>query len=280
MISQTEKGAAFAQAHREAGIVVLPNAWDAGSAIMMVAAGFPFIATTSAGVAFTMGLADGERVERAQMLEHVARIVAAVDLPVSADLEGGYGRTRDDVAATVKGALAIGAVGCNIEDGTGESELLDVDLACDRIRAGAEAARGSGIPFTLNARTDPFLTRSGDPRNFAEAVERANRYRAVGADCVFVPGVKDRDTVRALVAEIDAPLNILAASGGSASPLSVRELAALGVKRVSIGSSLSLAALSVVQRALEELREAGTFSYTQSAMSHAAANRLMAEFHA
>lgn len=283
MRSQSQKAVEFSERHTGPGILVLPNAWDAGSAILMVQAGFSAIATTSAGIAFAAGLPDGQRITRDRMLRAVAEIVAAVDVPVTADLEGGYGRTPEDVARTVTNAIEAGAVGCNIEDGsdTAGQPLLDLELACDRIRAGAEAASGSVLPFTLNARTDPFLARDPtDPTNFSEAVRRANAYRAAGANCLFVPGVKDRAIIAELVREIDGPLNILAASGGSPSPLSVADLVTLRVKRISIGSSLSLAALAVVQRAARELKEHGTFTYTATALSHSEANRLMQEGHA
>lgn len=281
MISQTQKGEKFAASHVEPGIVILPNAWDAGSAIMMAEAGFPAIATTSAGVAFAMGLPDGQRVSRDRMLECVAQIVAAVPVPVTADLEAGYGSSPEDVAATVRGALAAGAVGCNIEDATGRADqpLFDLELACDRIRAAVEAARGAGLPFVLNARADPYLVRHGsDAANFAQAVRRANAYREAGADCLFVPGPMDADTIANLVREIKGPLNVLGARGGSASALSVADLARLGVKRVSIGGSLAVAALAFVQGAMLELRERGTFSYTSSALSNASTNAIMARY--
>ncbi|MBC8007399.1 MAG: isocitrate lyase/phosphoenolpyruvate mutase family protein [Prolixibacteraceae bacterium] len=279
MISQTQKGEKFAGSHVDPGIVILPNAWDAGSAIMMAEAGFPAIATTSAGVAFALGLPDGQRVSRDRMLECVAQIVAAVPVPVTADLEAGYGFRPEDVAATVRGALETGAVGCNIEDATGRADqpLFDLELACDRIRAAAEAARGADSPFVLNARTDPYLVRHGsDSANFAEAVKRANAYREAGADCLFVPGPMDADTIARLVREINGPLNVLGARGGSASTLSVAELGRLGVKRVSIGGSMAVAALAFVQRALFELRERGTFSYAPPALSNATTNAIMA----
>jgi 2-methylisocitrate lyase-like PEP mutase family enzyme len=279
MTSQTEKGEKFARSHVEPGIVVLPNAWDAGSAIMMVEVGFPAIATTSAGVAFAMGLPDGQRVSRDRMLERVAQIVAAVSVPVTADLEAGYGPSPEDVAATVRGALEAGAVGCNIEDSTGRADqpLFDLDLACDRIRAGATAARGAGSPFVLNARADPYLVRHGsDVDNFAEAVRRANAYREAGANCLFVPGPMDAGTIGRLVREIDGPLNVLGARAGSASALSVPDLERLGVKRVSIGGSLSVATLAFVQQAMRELREHGTFGYAPAALSNASTNTIMA----
>jgi 2-methylisocitrate lyase-like PEP mutase family enzyme len=281
MTSQTQKGEQFAGSHVEPGIVVLPNAWDAGSAVMMVEAGFPAIATTSAGIAFAMGLPDGQCVSRDRMLERVAQIVAAVQVPVTADLEAGYGPDPADVAETVRGAIAAGAVGCNIEDATGRSDqpLFDFELACDRIRAGAQAARGAGFPFVLNARTDPFLVRRGaDADNLADAVKRANAYREAGANCLFVPGPMDADTIGKLVRGIDGPLNVLGARGGSTSALSIADLERLGVKRVSIGGSLSVAALAFVQRAMRELREHGTFGYAPAALSNASINATMARY--
>jgi 2-methylisocitrate lyase-like PEP mutase family enzyme len=277
--SQMEKGGQFARSHVESGIVVLPNAWDAGSAVMMVEAGFPAIATTSAGIAFAMGVPDGQRVSRDRMLECVAQIVAAVQVPVTADLEAGYGPSPEDVAATVRGAIEAGAIGCNIEDATGRGDqpLFDFELARDRIRAGAEAARGAGVPFVLNARADPYLVRFGsDAANFAEAVRRVNAYREAGADCLFVPGPMDADTIGRLAREIHGPLNVLGARGGSASALSIPDLERLGVKRVSIGGSLSVAALAFVQRAMRELREHGTFGYAPAALSNAGINAIMA----
>lgn len=280
MPSLHEKASAFAELHRGPGIIVLPNAWDPGSAIVLAEAGFPCIATTSSGMAFAQGLPDGERMSRERMLELVGAIAAAVDVPVSADLEAGYGPRPEDVAVTVAGAVAAGVVGCNIEDSAGEEDgaLFELELAVERIRAGAEAARAVGLSFVLNARADPFLVRMGTPEeNLAESIRRANAYREAGADCLFVPGVTDPDTVRRLVREIDGPLNILGARSGSAGrPPSTAELEALGVRRVSIGGSLALATLTLVRQAAAELLERGTVSYTAEAMSNADANALMA----
>ena len=273
-----EKASAFAERHRGPGIVVLPNAWDPGTAIVMADAGFPFVATTSAGIAFAQGLPDGQRLSRSRMLELVAQIVAAVAVPVSADLEAGYGPRPEDVAATVTGAVAAGAVGCNIEDSTGDRErpLFELELAVERIRAGAEAARASGVPFVLNARVDPYLVGLGTPQeNLAESIRRANAYREAGAGCLYVPGVTDPDAIRELVREIDGPLNVLGARGGAASALRVSELEALGVRRVSIGGSLMVATLALVRRAAAELRDRGTYGYAPEAMRNAEANDLM-----
>lgn len=281
MTSQAEKGARFKRSHIEPGIVVLPNAWDAASAILMAEVGFPAIATTSAGIAFAMGLQDGQRMTRDRMLKTVAQIVAAVPVPVTADLEGGYGRRPEDVAITVRGALKVGAVGCNIEDSSGDanSPLLDLQFACDRIQAGAEAARNASVPFVLNARVDPYLARPGaGAANFTEAVERANAYRSAGADCLFVIGPMDADTIVRLAREIDGPLNVLGARGGASRCLSVVELERLGIKRVSIGGSLATAALGFVQRALQELYENGTCSYAQTGLSHSEVDRIIAKY--
>jgi 2-methylisocitrate lyase-like PEP mutase family enzyme len=274
-----EKATAFSDAHRGPAIVVLPNAWDPGTAILMAAAGFPFIATTSAGMAFAQGVPDGQRLERSRMLELVGRIAAAVDVPVSADLEAGYGPRPEDVATTVDGAIAAGVVGCNIEDSTGDPgrPLLELELAAERIRAGAEAVRSSDLPFVLNARIDPYLVRLGTPEeNFTESVRRAHAYREAGAGCLYVPGVTDAGAIGRLAREIDGPLNVLGAFGGASSPLTVSELEALGVRRVSIGGSLAVAALALVRRAAAELRERGTFSYTREAMTNREVNALMA----
>lgn len=278
--SQREKGERFARRHVEPGILVLPNPWDAGSAIMMVEAGFEALATTSAGIAFAMGLPDGERVSAERMLDAVAAIAAAVPVPVSADLEAGYGPRPEDVARTVRAAIDRGLVGCNIEDGTGDrgAPLIDFALACDRVRAGAEAARASGLPFVLNARTDPFLARPGHPDNLAEAVKRANAYRAAGADCLYVPGSLEGATIAQLVREIGGPLNVLGARGGAASALDVRALERLGVKRVTIGGSLSLAALGFVREAMQRLHEHGTFDYAAGAPNHVQMNGMMDKY--
>ncbi len=285
MIDRTELIAQFARRHREPGIVVLPNAWDVASAIMMAEAGFPAIATTSAGIAFALGYPDGQRISRERMLDHVASIAEAVPVPVSADLEAGYGPHPEDVATTVRQALAVGLAGCNIEDSgigdDGRSSLFDIGLACERIRAGAETIRNAGRPFVLNARVDPYLVGFGsESANFDEAVKRANAYLAAGADCVFVPGPMDAATIGRLVQDIRGPLNVLGARAGVPSTLTVADLERLGVKRVSIGGSLSLAVLGFVQQSLRELAQSGTFAYSQSALRHPAVDALMADYRA
>ena len=241
---------------------VLPNAWDGGSARILAQAGFPAVATTSAGIAWSCGLPDGETLDLYRMLEHVGRSVAAVGVPVTADLEAGYADTADGVAASVGRALEVGVVGANLEDAR-HGALLPLEESVERVRAARSAApRGT---FVLNARTDTYFAgTSGDV--FAETVERATRYVEAGADCVFVPGVVEDDTIRRLAAAVPAPLNVVA---GLASTTDARTLFSLGVKRVSVGGSLARAALSLVDRAGRELLETGTLGFLDGAISYA-----------
>jgi 2-methylisocitrate lyase-like PEP mutase family enzyme len=257
----TDKAAAFLGLHAGPGFV-LPNAWDAGSARILEQVGFPAIATTSAGIAWSCGLPDGGALDRDTMLEHVARIVAAVRVPVTADREAGYGDTADDVGRTVARAVEIGAVGANLED-AGERGLFGIDEATDRIAA-ARAAAPSGT-FVLNARTDTyFVGASGDV--FAETVRRAVRYLEAGADCVFVPGVVEQDTIRRLATAIPGPLNVVA---GLANTIDAPTLFSLGVKRVSLGGGLARAVLSMLERAGQELHDSGTLGFLDGAIGYA-----------
>ncbi len=251
----------FLALHHGTGLV-LPNAWDAGSARILEQVGFPAIATTSAGIAWACGLPDGGHLDAETMLEHVGRIVAAVGVPVSADLESGYGATPDDVARTVTCAVEVGVVGANLEDQVGGT-LFPIDEAVERIAA-ARAAAPAGT-FVINARTDTwFGGTTGDV--FDETVERATRYAEAGADCVFVPGVSDENDVRRLAAAVPAPLNIVA---GLASTTDAPTLFSLGVKRVSLGGSLTRAALSFLERAGRELLDSGTLGFLDGAVSYA-----------
>ncbi|MBI3144706.1 MAG: isocitrate lyase/phosphoenolpyruvate mutase family protein [Pseudogulbenkiania sp.] len=276
-MDQLQKALRFQDLHRQDGIFRMPNAWDAGSARMLSASGFPAIATTSAGIAFSLGLPDYEgAVSRETMLERIRQIAAAVDLPVSADLEAGYGVEPEQVGDTIRLAMAAGVVGGNIEDFTGErsAPLFGLDLAAERIRAAREAADASAIPFTLTARTDCYLAGVGNP--FAAAVERANRYREAGADCLFVPGVSDPDVIAALVKEIDGPLTVV--MGLSGSTLSVSQLAALGVRRVTIGGSLARATYGLIRQAASEMKEQGSFSFADRQIPDGELCRFFASF--
>lgn len=268
---------AFCRQHHAGDIIVLPNAWDPGSAAMMEEAGFPVIATTSSGIAYASGCRDGETLGRAGMLERVAAIVARSAVPVTADLEAGYGPAPEDVAETVTQAVAGGLVGCNIEDGDPRRRrLFDFDLAVARIRAGRAAADRLGAPFALNARTDAYLVGLGDvATNFAESVRRANAYLAAGATCAYVPGPGDPATVARLVAAIDGPLNILAGMAGR-DGMKLDEIRRLGVRRVSIGGSLMLSVLTHIRTVLADIRERGDFAYAVPAVTNREMDAMMA----
>jgi len=267
-----EKAAAFVALHDAPEILVLPNCWDRGSARILAGAGFPAIATTSAGIAFAAGVPDGHRLSRAEMCAAVKQCADIIDIPLTADMEAGYGDAPEDVAQSVRQAIEAGAVGANIEDAIeGEEEpMLDITLATDRIRAGREASDALGVPFVLNARTDIYLLNKGaTPAMFDETVARANAYAAAGARCVYVPGVADPDLIARLVAAIEGPLNILA--GPKSLPTAT--LQEMGVARVSIGGSLSRACLSLVDAAATELRGPGTYGYCDGAISNDDMNR-------
>ncbi len=255
------KAAALLALHAGPGFV-LPNAWDAGSARILEHVGFPAIATTSAGIAWSCGVPDGGALDRDTMLEHVGRIVAAVSVPVTADLEAGYGDTADEVGRTVARAVDLGAVGGNLEDAW-KGGLFSIDEAADRIAAARAAApRGT---FVLNARTDTYFAGTTEDA-FADTVERAVRYVQAGADCVFVPGVVEEDTIRRLAAAIPGPLNVVA---GLANTIDAPTLFALGVIRVSLGGSLARASLSVLERAGRELLDSGTLGFLDGAIGYA-----------
>jgi len=265
-----DRASAFLALHHGSGFV-LPNAWDPGSARMLAQLGFPAIATTSAGIAWSLGVPDGGAVDLDTMLEKVAAIAAAVDVPVTADLESGYGDDPQDVARTVLRATEIGVVGGNLEDTDGGT-LFGIDEATERIAAARAAApRGT---FVLNARTDAyFFGGASDP--FAETVARAQHYIEAGADCIFVPGVNDEDSIRRLAAEIPAPLNVVAGLASHVIP--APELFALGVKRVSLGGSIARAALTAVERAGRELRDTGTLGFLDGALPYAEVQRRFAD---
>ena len=272
--AQRRRGEMFRRLHTSKPILVLPNVWDVASARIVEQAGFPALATSSAGVAFALGYPDGERISREEMAAAVARITAHVTVPVTADMESGYGRRPEDAADTVRAAIDAGAVGMNFEDSPGESgePLLDEALQVERIRVSRKAADATGVPFVLNARTDVYLESVGPPETrLAHAVRRLNAYRAAGADCLFAPGVTDADTIATLVRQVKGPLNVLAAA---ASP-PVPELERLGVARVSLGSGPMRAGLTVLRRLAEELRTTGIFGGLSGVIPHAEVNRLL-----
>lgn len=273
LTSQKEKANAFRALHR-GRILLLPNVWDVASARIVEQAGFSALATTSAGIAFSLGYPDGERITREEMLARVARIAKAVKVPVTADVEAGYGDRPEGAARTAREVIEAGAVGMNLEDSTVETgrSLVDLSLQLEKIRAIREAALKSGVLLVLNARTDVYLAQVGAPENrYDETVRRALAFRDAGADCVFVPGLKDIETISRLVREVKCPVNILA---GPSSP-SVPELEKAGVARVSMGSGPMRATLGLLKRIAEELRTSGTYSALAGAPDHADVNRLM-----
>jgi 2-methylisocitrate lyase-like PEP mutase family enzyme len=274
LAAQKSKAIAFRAMHTGPRILLLPNAWDVISARVFEEAGFGAAATTSAGIAFALGYADGQKISRAEMLQVVARIARAVRVPLTADLESGYGDRPEDAAQTAREAIAAGAVGINLEDATNDLEhpLADLALQLQKIRAVQEAATQAGVPIVLNARTDVYLLRVGAPETrYDLALQRLSAFRDAGADCLFLPGVGDAETIGRMVADLKFPINILAGPG---SP-SVPELERLGVARVSLGSALIRAALGLVRRMAEELKATGTYATLAGAPAHADVNRML-----
>lgn len=277
-LCQFKKAESFLKLHTSEGCFLMPNAWDAGSAKMLVASGFKTIGTTSAGIAFSLGHPDNAfcsaqaRVKKEVMLAEIKAITQAVSVPVNADLEGGFGDSPADVADAIRSAIEAGAVGGNIEDYTGikEKPLYDIPLSVERIKAAREAIDSSGIPFVLVARTDRLNINQAN--GFSEAVQRANLYREAGADCLFLPGASDAATVSKLVQEIDGPLNVV--MGLTGSDISVAQLKDIGVRRISIGGSLARALYFKMRQAAEEMLQDGTFTYAQNQISQSELNAI------
>ena len=250
------KADALRQLHVEGPMLVLPNAWDAGSARIFVEAGFPALATTSAGIAFSLGYPDGERISRDEMLAAVSRITCRISVPITADMEAGYGQTADAVAETVRRVIDAGAVGMNLEDRMEEKHLIDFSLSVERVRTARRAADATGVRLVLNARTDVFeAPEIPRDKRLAEAVRRGNAFREAGADSVFVPFVSDSGTIEQLVQQIHAPVNIL----GTPNAPTLKAMAALGVRRVTFGSAPMRATLGLVRRMAREWKEKGTY---------------------
>jgi 2-methylisocitrate lyase-like PEP mutase family enzyme len=256
---QAEKAEQLRKLHTGPRILVLPNVWDVASARVLEELGYPAVATSSAGVAFSLGYRDGQRISRLEMLEVVARIARSVRLPVTADMEAGYGTTVEDMADTAKALVAAGAVGLNLEDVTGDMEDTQVPLPLqvEKIRAIREASASLGVPLVINARTDVYLMPIGEAATrFDRTVERLRAYRQAGADCLFAPGIQEREVIAKLVKALGAPVNILVTNGSP--PLA--ELEKMGVARASVGSGLMRATLGLVRRIGKELRESGSYA--------------------
>ncbi|MGB0011791.1 MAG: isocitrate lyase/phosphoenolpyruvate mutase family protein [Candidatus Sulfotelmatobacter sp.] len=275
MVQQQAKAAAFRLLHSGKEILLLPNVWDVASARIIEEAGFKAIATSSAGIAFSLGYPDGQIIPREEMLATIARITKAIRVPVSADVEAGYGNSPEDAGRTARAVLDVGAIGMNLEDAIANSTtLVELPLQLEKIHAVREMANRLRIPLVLNARTDVYLLQIGDPaRRYDETVSRLSAFRDAGADCVFVPGLRDAPTIGRLVADLKCPVNILAGPG---SP-SVPALFKLGVARVSLGSGPMRATLGHLRRIAEEARTNGTYSNLEDSPTHAEMNRMMGQ---
>ncbi|MEV0977499.1 isocitrate lyase/phosphoenolpyruvate mutase family protein [Streptomyces sp. NPDC049915] len=269
--SLRDSALAFRALHVAGRPLVLPNAWDTASARLVEDAGAAAVATTSAGLAWALGVADGDRLERDRALAGVAAISAGVRVPVTADIESGYAAAPEGVADTVRAVLEAGAVGVNIEDaahGEGPGPLRPVAEQAERIAAAREAADAAGVPLFVNARIDTFLRGAG---GVDSTLERAAAYRAAGADGIFVPGAVDPETIKLLADGVDRPLNVMVHPGA----LPVADLAALGVARVSAGSGLAQAAHAAVRRAARELLGAGTYETLSGGLDYGELNTLL-----
>ncbi|HEV2334778.1 MAG TPA: isocitrate lyase/phosphoenolpyruvate mutase family protein [Stellaceae bacterium] len=272
---QAHKAERFRAMHRGPPLLLLPNAWDAISARIIVAAGFPAIATTSGGVAWALGYADGEAAPWDEVVAATARIARAVAVPVTADIETGYGETPEAVARSIGDIIGAGPVGVNLEDGlkTGTPPIRSVADAALRIRAAREAAHAAGVPIVINARTDLYIKNIGDDKSrFDESVARGRAYFAAGADCFYPIGLRDAGTMGRLAKALDAPININVRAG---SP-DVAELEALGVKRASTATVLPLMAMGLVRELAGQMHATRRFDALAPAMTHPEAQQLLA----
>ncbi|HEV8021611.1 MAG TPA: isocitrate lyase/phosphoenolpyruvate mutase family protein [Candidatus Lustribacter sp.] len=268
----SEKAAVLRKLHHQPQPLVFVNAWDGASARIIESLNFPAVATTSAGVAYVAGFPDGQAISRDVMLAHVATIAGAVALPVTADLEGGYGPTVADAVMTVRGAIDAGAVGMNFEDSTSaDAPLLTVAAQCARIAAMRSAANERGVPFVINARTDVYRIRASEEEQFAETIARAKAYLEAGADCIFVPFIAEESLIGRLAAAIPGPMNVLA---GATTP-DVATLTRLGVRRISLGSAPAAHVLAEFRRAALEVRDEGTYRFAADRITHAELNDLL-----
>lgn len=267
---QKEKAEMFLKFHQDEEILVLLNSWDTGSSKLIEACGYKAIATTSMGIAASLGYPDCQIIQLSEMTEAINRIVNGVQLPVTVDIEAGYGNNLNEITDSVKKIIATGIVGINIEDSIDLNPvLIDETEFCERISAIRALSDSLGFHLVINARTDSFYTSTGSPREkLTESIRRGNKYREAGADCIFVQPVLEKETISTLVREINAPVNILSnpAIGGGLPP-SVSELQDLGVARLSLGSSLMKATLALIKKVADELSEKGTYNILLDSMT-------------
>ena len=257
MTTQAQKAEIFRELHTQKKPFIIPNPWDAGSARVLAGLGYRALATTSSGFANSIGLIDGEP-GRDAVLAHSATLVAATDLPVSADLENGFGDAPEAVTETFRGALAAGLVGGSIEDYSGK-HLYEIEHAAERVRAAVEAVRGAGFPFTITARAENYFR--GKP-DLADTIKRLQAYQEAGADVLFAPSLPSREALETVLREVDRPVSVLGGIGGLAQ-LTLADYEALGVRRVSVGSLLSTVAYGALIHAARELKDAGSFGFVQ-----------------
>jgi 2-methylisocitrate lyase-like PEP mutase family enzyme len=260
---QKEKAERFLKYHHAKELLVLLNSWDTGSSKLIEASGYKAIATTSMGIAASLGYPDCQTIQLSEMIEAIKGIVHGVQVPVTVDIEAGYGNTVNEIIESLKKIIATGIVGINIEDSIDLNPILIDELDfCERISAIRALSESMGFHLVINARTDSFYTSSGSPRDkLYESIKRGNKYREAGADCIFIQPVWDRETISILVKEINAPINILSnPTIGVGSPLSVSELQDLGVARLSLGSGLMKATLALIKKVADELSERGTYN--------------------
>lgn len=272
-VSQNEKAKKFRKLHEGPGAFLIPNPWDAGTARMLAALGFEALATTSAGLAFSLGRRDGEGlVTREEVLAHIREIAGASDLPISADLENGFGHAPEAAAETIRLGAAAGLVGGSIEDATGDEQrpIYDYGHAVGRVRAAVEAARALPFPFTLTARAENFLHGRED---LDDTIRRLQAFSEAGADVVYAPGLPSLEAIRTICAAVaPRPVNALVGAAGR----SVAELAAAGVRRISTGSALHRAAMAGFWSAAKEMKEKGTFTFLEKAMPFGELSNFMA----
>ena len=273
LINQVEKGQIFAALHERDGAFIIPNPWDVGTARLLAQLGFEALATTSAGSSFSMGQRDNS-ITRNDMMAHVATIAAATELPVSADLENGFGDSPEFVAETIKLAARAGLVGGSIEDMSRDPgrPIYDMGFATERVRAAAEVVRDLLFAFTLTARAENYL--AGRP-DLGDTIKRLQAYQAAGADVLYAPGIVSKDDIATIVKSVDRPVNVVMGLQGV--QLSLAELSAIGVKRVSVGSALSRAALGAFLRAAREMGEHGTFTFAEQAVGYRDINAMLGE---
>lgn len=264
MLSQSEKGESFRALHERSGAFIIPNPWDIGTARLLAHLGFEALATTSAGYAFSVGQKDNT-IDREEMIKHVADIVSATDLPVSADLENGFGDSPETAAETIRLAAATGLVGGSIEDSTQQTDnpIYEFELAVERVRAAVEVARSLPFTFTLTGRAENYLV--GRP-DIKDTIKRLQAYQEAGADVLYAPGLTNKEDIISVVSSVDRPVNVVMGLQGV--QLSVVELSEIGVKRISVGSALSRAALGAFLRAAREMQTDGTFTFADEAVSY------------